>query len=186
MSESPSHMDTTTTDSDFTKTWRYKVGLTMIIVGNGILLLGIIMPAFGAGAATVGKMVIGGEVLSLASIVFLGKSGFKAIKNKIFGFLKSTYTGSVSPMRHYIGIALFLASIAAMHFNNIYLWEFFEASSPDGPVPKIWGLDLEQQDSLQLNIFIIGEICFLVSIYVLGADWWGRFRRIFVWEKAQD
>ena len=67
---------------DFTNTWRYKAGLTLIIVGNGILLLGIVMPALGAGASTVGTMVIGGEVISLASIAFLGKEGFKAIKNK--------------------------------------------------------------------------------------------------------
>ena len=50
---------------DFTKTWRYKAGLTLIIVGNGILVLGIIMPALGAGAGTVGTMVVGGEIISL-------------------------------------------------------------------------------------------------------------------------
>ena len=71
-----------TTDSDFTKTWRYKVGLTMIIVGNLGILFALAMPAFGAGTSTVGTMVIGGEALSLASIIFLGKAGFKAIKSK--------------------------------------------------------------------------------------------------------
>ena len=25
-----------------------------------------------------------------------------------------------------------------------------------------------------------------VAIYVLGADWWGKFRRIFVWEAPTD
>ena len=31
-----------------------------------------------------------------------------------------------------------------------------------------------------------GLFSFLVAIYVLGADWWGKFRRIFVWEAAES
>ena len=171
---------------DFTNTWRYKAGLTLIIVGNGILLLGIVMPALGAGASTVGTMVIGGEVISLASIAFLGKEGFKAIKNKAFGFIKSTYTGAVGSTRHYLGISLLLASQAVLYMNVIYLWQFFERSTDGGSHPIIWGLDQAQQDSLLLTMFVIGEVCFLVSIYVLGSDWWGKFRRIFVWEGSES
>ena len=171
---------------DFTNTWRYKAGLTLIIVGNGILLLGIVMPALGAGASTVGTMVIGGEVISLASIAFLGKEGFKAIKNKAFGFLKSTYTGAVGSTRHYLGISLLLASQAVLYINVIYLWQFFERSTDGGSHPIIWGLERTQQDSLLLTLFIIGEVCFLISIYVLGADWWGKFRRIFVWDGSES
>ena len=171
---------------DFTKTWRYKAGLTLIIVGNGILLLGIVMPALGAGAGTVGTMVIGGEVISLASIAFLGKEGFKAIKNKALGFIKSTYTGTVGPTRHYLGIILILTSQAVLYINVIYLWQFFERSTDGGSHPIIWGLERAQQDSLLLTLFIIGEVCFLISIYVLGADWWGRFRRVFVWQEPES
>ena len=171
-----------TADKDFTASWRYKAGLALIIVGNGILLLGIIMPVLGAGAGTVGTMVVGGEILSLASIVFLGKQGFKAIKNKAFAFVKSTYTGTVGPTRHYLGITLFLTSVATLYINVVYLWQFFSISTDEGSHPIIWGLDLAQQDSLLLTMFVIGEVCFLVSIYVLGGDWWGKFRRIFVWE----
>ena len=32
------------TPADFTKTWRYKVGLTMIIAGNGVILLALLLP----------------------------------------------------------------------------------------------------------------------------------------------
>lgn len=170
---------------DFTKTWRYKAGLTLIIVGNGILLLGIVMPALGAGAGTVGTMVVGGEVISLASIAFLGKEGFKAIKNKALGFIKSTYTGAVGPTRHYLGIILLLTSQAILYINVIYLWQFFERSADGGLLPIIWGLERTQQDSLLLTVFIIGEICFLVSIYALGADWWGKFRGLFVWKEQE-
>ena len=84
---SPDNQATAIPDPDFTKTWRYKIGLTMIIVGNLGILSALAMPALGAGAGTVGAVVLGGEGLSLASIIFLGKSGFKAIKSKFTGFI---------------------------------------------------------------------------------------------------
>ena len=82
-------------DSDFTKSWRYKVGFTMIVVGNLSILSALFMPALGAGSGVVGAMVVGGEIVSLASIVFLGNAGFKAIKSKFLGFVKASYTSPV-------------------------------------------------------------------------------------------
>jgi hypothetical protein len=172
-------------DADFTKTWRYKVGFSMIVVGNLGILLAMFMPILGAGADTVGALLIGGEIVSLASIAFLGKEGFKAIKNKAFAFVKSTYTGAVGKTRHYIGIALLLTNVAVSYIIALYLWDVFEASTAEGPASIIWGLTFAQQDSMLFTLFLIGEISFLVSIYVLGADWWGRFRRIFAWEAPE-
>ena len=47
-------------------------------------------------------------------------------------------------------------------------------------------LDFAQQGTMVFWLFLIGEISFLVAIYVLGADWWGKFRRIFVWEAPES
>ena len=177
---------TDTPSTDFTKTWRYKVGLTMIIVGNLGILLALAMPALGAGAGIVGAMVLGGELVSLASIIFLGKAGFKAIKSKFVGAIKASYTGSVGKTRHYIGVALLCANVLTTFILAFYAWDSFAAATPEGPQPIVWGLDLAQQASMVEWLFLIGEISFLVAIYVLGADWWGRFRRIFGWEGAAD
>jgi hypothetical protein len=68
----------------------------------------------------------------------------------------------------------------------LYAWDSFAASTPQGPIPNVWGLDLDQQATLVAWLFLIGEISFLIAIYVLGADWWGKFRRIFVWEKPEE
>ena len=47
---------------DFTKTWGYKLGLGMIIIGHVILLTGLVLPALGlAGGGLVGTLVVGGE-----------------------------------------------------------------------------------------------------------------------------
>ena len=170
---------------DFTKTWRYKVGLGLIIVGNGILLLGIIMPALGAGASTVGTMVIGGEIISLASIAFLGKEGFKAIKNKALGFIKSTYTGSVGATRHYLGITLLASNVIIHYIIALYLWDVFGASSAEGPAPLIWGLDFGQQESMITWLYLICEISFLSALYILGGDGWEKFRNMIVWSAPE-
>ena len=170
--------------ADFTKTWRYKVGLFMIIVGNAGIVGAVLMGFMGLGAATVGAIVVGGEIVSLASIVFLGKEGFLAIKNKIVAFAKSTYTAPVSQTRHRIGIVLLLTSVVTTYLMMLYAWDAFAIAAAEGGAAPVWGLDIEQQGSLVFTLFLLGELSFLVSIYVLGAEWWGKFRSIFVWEAS--
>ena len=170
---------------DFTGTWRYKVGLFMIIAGNLGILVALVLPLLGVGAGIVGAMVLGGEIVSLASIAFLGKEGFKAIKAKAFAFVKAGYAASVGPVRHYIGIVLLCTNVVTTYITVLYAWAAFKATTPENPMPVIWGLEFAQQESLVIWLFLIGEISFLISIYVLGADWWGRFRRIFVWEAPE-
>jgi hypothetical protein len=183
---SSDNQSTATPDTAFTKTWRYKTGLTMIIVGNLGILFALVMPALGVGAGAVGALVVGGEVVSLASIVFLGKEGFKAIKSKFFAFVKASYAGSVGKPRHYIGVALLCTNVLTTFILAFYAWDSFAAATPEGPHPIVWGLDLPQQASMVEWLFLIGEISFLVAIYVLGGEWWGKFRRIFVWEAPAD
>ena len=113
------------------------------------------LPLFGAGAGLVGTAVLGGEVLALSSIVFLGKEGFKAIKAKIFGAVKASYTAPVGRARHYLGIVLLLTNALTTWIVAIYAGAAFSAITPENP------------------------------IYVLGADWWGRFRSIFVWQETK-
>ncbi len=182
---SPASETTSAPTNDFTRTWRYKVGLGLIIVGNAGILVGMLLGFAGVGAATIGVLMVGGEIVSLASIVFLGKEGFKAIKSKVVVFAKSTYTAPVGKSRYYIGIALLCTNVVTTYLMMIYAWDAFAATTPDGPAAAVWGLDLTQQGDLVFGLFLTGEIAFMLAIYVLGADWWGKFRRIFVWEAAE-
>ena len=177
---------TGTAPEDFTRTWRYKVGLFMIIVGNLGIVVALMLPLLGVGAGLVGTLVVGGEAVSLGSIVFLGKEGFKAIKAKAFAFVKGPYAAPVGRTRHYIGVALLLANVVTTYTLIIYAWDAFAAAGVGGPAVSVWGLDIAQQGSLVLWLFMIGEVSFLAAIYVLGADWWGRFRDIFVWHEPDS
>ncbi len=172
---------------DFTKTWRYKLGLLLFILGNlGVLAAMPVGLALGFGVATIGAIVVASEVLATGSIFLLGKDGFLAIKNKFVSAAKSTYTAPVGRTRHRIGIALLLTKVVTTYTMMIYAWDAFGAAMAEGPNAPVWGLDIAQQGDLVFYLFLIGELSFLLAIYVLGADWWGRFRRIFVWEAPAD
>ena len=179
-----------TASTDFTRTWRYKIGLALIIIGNGAIVVGLLLPvlglASGGKAGLVGVLIIGGEIVSLSSIVFLGKEGFKAIKSKVFGFFKEVYAAQVGPVRHTIGIVLLCANLLTTLTLAAYAWSAFDRTTVESPLPVIWGLDFAQQGSMVFWLFLIGEASFLIAIYVLGADWWGRFRDIFVYHKPGE
>ena len=84
-----------------------------------------------------------------------------------------------------MGFVLLLTNVSITCVMMIYAWDAFQIAATKDAV-KVWGLDIAQQGSLVLWLFMIGEMSFLVAIYVLGADWWGKFRRIFVWESAES
>ena len=169
---------------DFTGTWRYKLGLILIVLGHALIAVALVLPTLGVSAAVVGAAIVGGEAMSMASIVFLGKDGFLAIKKKVFGFFKRAYTAPVGPRRHYLGIALFFMNGLTLYVMMVYAWTSFAAVTPEDPLPIVWGLDFEQQRLLVFGLFLAGEISFLMSIYDLGADWWDRCRDLIVWRPA--
>ena len=167
---------------DFTTTWRYKLGLFLIIGGHAVIGVGLVLPFVGVSAAFVGAAIVTGEAMSMLSIVFLGKDGFVAIKKKVFRFFKKGYTAPVGVGRHYLGLVLFFMNGLTLYIMMVYAWTSFEAVTPADPLPVVWGLDFEQQRTLVFGLFFTGEISFLLSIYVLGADWWQRFRDLIVWD----
>ncbi len=150
-------------------------------MGHGILLLGMLLPLFGASAGVAGAAMLGGELLSLASIVVLGTEGFKAIKSGIFAFVKAGFDAPVGRLRHYVGIALLCTNGLTTYTLAAYAWLAFERSTPESPFPVIWGLDFAQQGSLVFWLLLTGELSFLVAIYGLRAEGWGRFRSLLAW-----
>ncbi len=171
---------------DFTRTWRYKIGLSLIVFGNLALVIGLLLPLFGLAAggkaALVGVLIIGGELVSLLSIVFLGMEGFKAIKYKIFGIVRSGFVAPHGPVRHYIGIVLLFIDAMTKYIMVLYAWYLFGEATLEDQFPETWGLSLAEQESLVFWLVLTGELCFLGAIYVLGADWWGKFRDLFIWK----
>ena len=65
-------------------------------------------------------------------------------------------------------------------------WDAFAVATAKSCGAPVWGLNIEEQGSLVFYLFLAGEISFLFSIYVLGADWWEKFRNLFVWEATKS
>lgn len=168
---------------DFSQTWRYKLGVFLIVLGHIILLGGLLAPTvLKVSVATVGFALITGEIITFSSIVFLGMEGFKTIKSKVFRFLKASYVADVGPKRHYIGIALFFVCMVTTYVTIIYAWIAFNATIPTQPAPIVWGLSVAQQKVMVLSLFFIGEVSLLISFYVLGARWWEKLRELVIWK----
>ena len=67
----------------------------------------------------------------------------------------------------------------------LYAWSGFAATTVENPLPAVWGIDYAQQSSFVFWLFLVGEISILIAIWTLGADWWGRFRDLFIWKKPE-
>lgn len=172
---------------DFTRTWRYKAGISLIILGHTCLLLVLILPLFGIESkekiGLIGVLIASGDLITLSRIFFLGKAGFIAIKKKLYHFFKKQYITQVGPIRQYIGITFLGMNFLTTITLALYAWAFFEAATPEDPFPLVWMLDYEHQKTLVFWLFLGGALCFFASFYVLGAKWWGQFRNILIWKK---
>ena len=99
----------------------------------------------------------------LAGAALAGKDGFAFIKSRIFGFLKSFGPPkTVGRTRYTIGLVMFILPLL-FSFIVPYAKHF------------ITGLELQ---SLVYNI--AGDILLLVSLFVLGGDFWDKLRSLFI------
>ena len=162
----------------FKKTWRYKFGLLLIIGGHVVLLASVVLPVLGMlSPAAAAAGVVTGEVISLTSIVFLGKQGFLAIKERIVGAIRAEFQRPVGRIRHTIGVVLLLLNVLTGFTLAVFAWASYDVV----PGAIVWGMTVEQQATFYATFFFAGELAFPIAIMVLGADWWGRFRDLFIW-----
>ncbi len=135
--------------TDFSGTWRYKLGLFMIIVGNiTVISAPLLLPFLGVSIGVIGDIALLGEVISTLSIIVLGKEGFKAIKSKIFSVVKAGYTATVGKTRHTIGIVLFCVHAVTAYIIAAYAWIVFGRTTPENPFPEVWGLSFKGQETI--------------------------------------
>jgi hypothetical protein len=165
-------------------TFRYRLGLGVFAVGNILAIGGMLMPAFGLAkgrmVGVIALMLGAGEVLSLSSIFFLGKQGFKQLKSRLFGMLKRPAPGEqISQRRHRVGSILFAAHVALGFAALIFPIASHLGVATAGTFPTVLGLDRDQQLKWFLGLLIGSEVLFWIGVYALGAGWWERFRALF-------
>ena len=150
--------------------WRFRLGLTILIVG---CLSPLLIPVVTrTSLATEWKTIISGllavgipEVFTVAAIAIMGKSGYNLIKERIFGFLKRHGPPDrVSLTRYRIGLVMFVLPI-------VFGW-----LGPYG-AHQIPGYEAHR-----FTVIVIGDVMLISSLFVLGGDFWDKVRALFICE----
>ena len=148
--------------------WRFRLGLTTLIVGR---LSPLLIPLVTRTAlATEWKTIISGllavgipEVFTVVAIAIMGKSGYNLIKERIFSFLKKHGPPDrVSLTRYRVGLVMFVLPV-------VFGW-----LGPYG-VHRIPGYETHR-----LVVSVIGDVMFIASFFVLGGDFWDKVRALFI------
>jgi hypothetical protein len=146
-------------------------------LGIAVFALGWLMPAFiplvaitGLSiewkAAISGVLLIGGpEVFSLLAIALLGRDGFNYIKAQAFGlFRRYGPPRRVSRSRYRFGLVMFVLPI---------VFSYFIFYAPD-LIPGY------RDHRIALNV--AADLLLVSSFFVLGGDFWDKFRALFVYD----
>ena len=114
------------------------------------------------GIAMVAVLFVIPDLSLLAAIAIWGKPGYLYLRSKVFAFLKRRLPpDTVGPLRYGIGLAMFTLPV-------LFAWIAPYLSEVAGePLPRV-------------PYAVAGDIVFVASFFVLGGDFWDKFRSLFV------
>jgi hypothetical protein len=105
------------------------------------------------------------SLFTFIAITILGKDGFNFLKARLFAFFKRrVHTGSVSKCRYYIGLVLFVLPLLLA-----WITPYLSALTPFF-------------DEHEIVIAFIGDSVLLISLLVLGGDFWEKLRNLFIYQ----
>ena len=118
-----------------------------------------------AKAGIIAVLSIGGpEIMVILAVICLGKESITAIKNHIKGFFRLKRPPKpVSKWRYYFGLFVMFGSATPLYMSAYF----------PGALPK--------DDTLRFLVAVSGDLLFVLSFFILGANFWEKFKRLFVW-----
>jgi len=146
--------------------WRFKCGIALFAL---MLLLVVAIPVLAMSgmpparvAALTGAIFVGNKIILVVMIAVMGKAGFQELKRTVGGYLPSLKDEIVSPARHAIGLVMFCLPLVSALFEP-----YIDNIWPDLR-PNRWEFQL------------IGDLMLIASIFVLGGNFWGKVRAVFI------
>jgi hypothetical protein len=147
-----------------------------LLLGGGIFIFGFLCPLFtplvvnsnlpgGWKAAISGLLVVGlPEIFMIIAVAILGKSGYKYLKSRLYGFFKkyAAPPDEVSKTRYRIGLVMFIMPVVF------------------GLVEPYAGHLIPGHDTHQRLFALVGDVLLVVSFFVLGGDFWDKLRSLFI------
>jgi hypothetical protein len=150
--------------------WRLKLGAVLFLFSIVLPLLGIpvvaAMEFTNAITATIsGVLLVGAEVIGVAAIAVMGKSGYDFIKERVLLFLnRHGPPETVSRRRYTMGLIVFSAPIL-FAWLSIYLADWIPGFV-NNPLPYA----------------LFGDTVLLISLFVLGGEFWDKIRALFIYD----
>jgi len=149
-----------------------------LVLGGLILGVGFLCPLFvplvaaselpaGWKATLSGLLLLGiPELFMLVAVAVLGKPGYAWLKQRVLGLLRRHVLPpqTVSRRRYHLGLALFLIPLLGGWL---------------APYVSHWIADLE---SKCIALGMLGDAILLVSLLVLGGEFWDKIKALFVYE----
>ena len=157
------------------KNWKYYLGMSLFIfcwipyIVSGLLLFCKIPHGDLVGLMTL--LIASSEISFAISIVLLGKTFVKMLKSKILGIIFRHNTVKpakpIGKMRHYIGVILLILSFIPSFAVETFL---------------LFGYPKTDAGHVYMFIALLsGYTMFIVSLFVLGSDFWDRAMKLFRW-----
>ncbi len=149
--------------------WRFVAGVSALALSVVFPLSALLVPLLGLspGKATLisGFLLAGApEVFILLAVALLGKENFDRIVSSAKGlFFTTFFQKPVSRLRYITGLTIFTLSILP-----IYLAGYASSWMPTGDA--------------RLFILAGADLACIVSVFVMGGEFWGKFQKLFTWE----
>ena len=151
-----------------------EISKSRLVIGTIIFALGFVAPLFiplvtssdlpiGWKAGLSGFLALGiPEIFMIIAVSIMGKSGFEYLKSRLSSFLKPLVPpDTVSLTRYRIGLIMISLPLL-IGWIQPYLGHFF---------PLLY--------ETPLRYYIIGDVLFFSSFFVLGGDFWDKISGLF-------
>jgi hypothetical protein len=151
---------------------RLRIALTVFLTGQ---FLPILIPLIRAtnlstdwkDALTALTLVGVPQALTLLTIIILGRAGFRELRSLVSARMKHyVFPEYVSRPRFYLGLLMFLAPLVIGP-----VFSYFEDVVPMAE---------------RLTVRFVLHITFIMSFFVLGGNFWAKFRAAFVYQSPKD
>ena len=146
---------------------RMLFGTLVVVVGQLAPLLVPLVASTGLSVAWKGFLsftlfFVVPELCLLTAIAIWGKPGYVYIKGKVFAlFRRALPPDTVSPVRYRIGLVMFTVPL-------VFGWITPYLTAATG------------ESIARTPLAVAGDVLFIASFFVLGGDFWDKFRALFV------
>ena len=151
------------------KDWRFYAGMTAMALAVIMPLSALVVPVLGLStmrsALLAGVLLAGGpEVLCILAVALLGKETFLYLAHRAKTALRRAVIDQpASRARYYAGLVVILLS-----WLPAYIYAYSPALMPPGDA--------------RIYLLAAMDLAFVVSVFLMGGEFWEKVRRIFVYE----